>query len=95
MSNNKLEATFNPDEVADALAKIKHALDSRALHIAVRKLARQFKTIGWNLRNGRMTDEEKLALRWMKMHLAEGRQDLAAEDFLWLGKRLEARDGKR
>ena len=96
MSNNKVEATFHPDEkpmnyeeLGESMTKVIHFLRSNQFKIAMRRLTRVFKTIGWDLRNGKMTDIEVYALRLVKMHREQGRMDLVEEDLLWLGRRLE------
>lgn len=35
-----------------------------------------------------LSDDERYVLRLAREHVAEGRTDLAAEDFAWLGSRL-------
>lgn len=96
MSNNKVEATFHPDvkpmnveELSESMTQIIRFLRSNQFKIAMRKLTRVFKNINWDLRNGKVTDEERLALAWVRMHREEGRMDLVEEDLLWLGRRLE------
>lgn len=63
--------------------------------IAGRRAGRVFRNIAWQLKHGRLADDERFALRLARRHLEEGRRDLAEEDLAWLGKRMESRHAVR
>jgi hypothetical protein len=65
----------------------------RAMAVAARHVNRAFKQLSWDMKYGKMTDVEKLALVWATRHMREGRMDLAVEDFEWLGRRLDEGQG--
>ena len=98
MTNNKVEATFHPGNVDlqarmsnlhPAIRQMQRILESPDFRIRIRKVERAFYNLRWALRNGSLSDDERYAIRLMKMHREEGRMDLVEEDFLWLGRRLE------
>ena len=56
----------------------------------VRRINRTVYRTMWAIRNRPITDEERFALRLARMHIREGRPELAAEDFAWLERRLSS-----
>ena len=57
------------------------------LRIVSRGFNRVIRNVVWALRHAPITDDERYTLRLARRHIREGRTDLAAEDFAWLGRR--------
>ncbi len=75
-------STVNPNHAA-FLLQIRFRQMVRQVNLAV-------KAFKWAFRNKPLTDDERFALRLARMHIREGRPELAAEDFAWLERRLSS-----
>lgn len=57
------------------------------LDSVLRRARFAFRMFAWEMRNEPLSDVEVMVLRMAQRHVTEGRPDLAAEDFRWLGMR--------